>query len=89
MSVDLNKELEALRAENAALKANQAARVKVSVSDKGCVMVTGLRKWPIALYESEWTQIFAVKDQILACAKTNADEIAKRNVKSSPLRAVG
>lgn len=51
-----------LQAENDALKDRS---ISLSVSEKGCVMVKGLRRFPVALYAEEWETILEMKDKIL------------------------
>jgi hypothetical protein len=54
-------ELEALRAENEALK-RQAAGAKrdgigVKISEKGAICVYGLGRFPVSLYASQWARL--------------------------------
>lgn len=51
-----------LQAENEQLK---TAQVTLEVSAKGCVMVKGLRRFPITLYAEEWETILNMKENIL------------------------
>ena len=68
---ELVQELERIRAENAKLKQQQSSRLKVRRSDKSDgIMVTGLRRFPVTFYASEWELLFSVADQIREIAKT-------------------
>lgn len=59
-------ELVALRAENARLKAQATASVRVKMSDKGAIMITGIGKWPTTLYREQWIKVFGVREQVEA-----------------------
>lgn len=54
-------ELEALRAELAALKARAAAGSKISykVSEKGACSVYGLGRFPVTLYRGQWERLLS------------------------------
>lgn len=69
MSEIMVNEMEALvaklRAENEALKAKAAARVRpvsFKVSDKGAVSVYGLGRFPVTLYKSQWDRLIGAVD---------------------------
>ena len=51
-----------------ALVQQQAVAAKkktvVKVSQKGCVQINGIRRFPVTFYKNEWKQIFAMKDEI-------------------------
>ena len=55
------EQLEALVQQQA--QANKKAIV-VKVSQKGCVQISGIRRFPITFYKNEWEQIFGMKDEI-------------------------
>jgi hypothetical protein len=62
---DPQAELERLRAENEALKA-QGGRGSVSfkVSEKGAVSVYGLGRFPVTLYLEQWQKLLAKVDEV-------------------------
>ena len=66
MSDDVQKELERLRAENAALKARGGRGVSLKVSEKGGVSVYGLGRFPVTLYKEQWTRLLDMADDIRA-----------------------
>jgi hypothetical protein len=52
MAEDVHAEMERLKAENAALKAQATRGVSLEVSEKGGVSVYGLGRFPVTLYRS-------------------------------------
>ena len=73
-------ELEALRAENARLKAMASAprRLSMKVSEKGAVSLYGLGRWPVTLYRSQWQTLLANTKQIDQFLIDNADLLADK-----------
>jgi hypothetical protein len=61
---DLQAELERLRSENAALKKGAAKGVSIKVSEKGGVSVYGLGRFPITLYQEQWTKLLDMADEL-------------------------
>jgi hypothetical protein len=61
---DLKAELERLRSENAALKKGAAKGVSIKVSEKGGVSVYGLGRFPITLYQEQWTKLLDMTDEL-------------------------
>ena len=59
----LKAELEAAKAENAALKAAKPSG-GIKVSDKGAVSVYGLGRFPVTLYGSQWAELFKRRESI-------------------------
>jgi hypothetical protein len=60
----LQSEVERLKAENAALKAQAARGISIKVSEKGGVSVYGLGRFPVTLYKEQWTKLLDMADQI-------------------------
>ena len=52
--------------------------VVVKVSQKGCVQINGIRRFPIPFYKNEWEQIFAMKDEIVQFIEDNDHLLAKK-----------
>ncbi len=75
---DLQAELARLRQENEALKADKARKLTIKMSDKGCVSLYGMGRFPVSLYPSQWLTVFELQGQITAYLKDNAVELAKR-----------
>ena len=61
---DLQAELERLRRENEALKKGAAKGVSIKVSEKGGVSVYGLGRFPITLYQEQWTKLLDMADEL-------------------------
>lgn len=53
--------------------------VSLKVSEKGCVQVNGIRRFPIALYANEWEQIIEIIPQIKEFIEDNKEKLAKIN----------
>lgn len=86
----LRAELEALRAENAALKAQPKAVGSIKLGDKGTVNVYGLGRFPVSLYASQWRGLLAMANEIEAflqrpdvVAATEAALVRKQAAKGS------
>lgn len=64
----LQEQLAALAADNAALKEKIAARsnrtLSLKVSEKGGVSLYGVRRFPLTFYKQEWQKILASADAI-------------------------
>ena len=73
----LQGEIDALRGENAKLRAAKGHGMKVT--DKGGLSVYGLGRFPVTLYRSQWEALLARKDEILAFIEANADKLASKD----------
>ena len=73
---NLQQENEALRAKLAAMESTSALPIKVSA--KGGVSVYGLGRWPVTLYESQWTSLLSQKESILAFIESNRHRLATK-----------
>lgn len=79
------EELERLRAENAALKAQAAKPAKaitIKVSPKGGISVYGLGRFPVTLYQEQWIKILDMADQIRAFIRDNAGKLSTKGEQS-------
>jgi len=70
----LQAELARLRAENAALKERPAVTLKVS--EKGCLSLYGVGRFPVTLYPSQWQVVVANVDKITAFIADNKSKLA-------------
>ncbi len=61
---EIRAELERLRAENQALKAQPVPRSTLKVSEKGGVSVYGLGRFPVTLYKEQWLRLLDMADEI-------------------------
>jgi len=75
---DLKAELEKLKAENAALKARGGKGISMKVSEKGAVSVYGLGRFPVTLYQEQWTKLLDVADDIRAFIRENEGRLKKK-----------
>lgn len=75
---ELKAELERLKAENAALKARGGKGISMKVSEKGAVSVYGLGRFPVTLYQEQWTKLLEVADDIRAFIRENEGRLKKK-----------
>jgi hypothetical protein len=75
---ELQKELERLRSENAALKGGRRAGVTFRVSEKGAVSVYGLGRFPVTLYQEQWDKLLNATDELRAFIDANRDRLKKK-----------
>jgi hypothetical protein len=67
----LQAEVERLKAENAALKAQATRSVSIKVSEKGGVSVYGLGRFPVTLYKEQWAKLLDMAADIRAFLKAH------------------
>ena len=66
-----------LQAENAKLKANANSKgTGLKVTEKGCVALYGLGRFPVTLYANQWQKIFAKREEIEAFIETNKAQLS-------------
>ncbi len=75
---ELRKELEKLKAENEALKNRGAKGVSMKVSEKGAVSIYGMGRFPVTLYQEQWTKLLDMADDIRAFIKENEAKLKKK-----------
>ena len=75
---DLRAEVERLRRENEALKQSTARGVSLKVSEKGGLSVYGLGRFPITLYQEQWTKLLDMAEQIRAFIAQHQGELKKK-----------
>ena len=80
---DIMAELERMRAENAALKAQHknGRGVSLKVSEKGGVSVYGLGRFPVTLYKEQWTKLLDMADDIRAFIVEHDSELKMKGDK--------
>ena len=69
-------EIEALKAQNAALTKAKVAGLSYKVSEKGAVSVYGMGRFPVTLYKSQWETLFANVEGIQEFIKANASKLS-------------
>ena len=62
--LNLQAELERLRAENAALKGGRGSSISMKVSEKGALSLYGLGRFPVTLYKEQWVKVLGMADDI-------------------------
>jgi hypothetical protein len=73
---DIQKELERLRTENEALKqGKRGGPVSMKVSEKGAVSVYGLGRFPVTLYQEQWTKLLAMAADIKTFIEENKSRL--------------
>lgn len=72
---DLKAELERAKAEIESLKTRRNASTSMKVSEKGALSVYGLGRFPVTLYQEQWTKLLAMSDQIKAFIVENKDKL--------------
>jgi hypothetical protein len=74
----LQSELERLKAENAALKAQATRGVSIKVSEKGGVSVYGLGRFPVTLYKEQWAKLLDMAGEIRAFITAHEAELKSK-----------
>lgn len=73
-TTDLQAQIAELVKENERLQAKAKSALTFKVSDKGCVSVYGLQRFPTSLYPDGWDRLLAAKDEILAFVEQNREK---------------
>lgn len=78
-AAEMQKKLEALEAENAALKAKGKKPFSLKVSDKGALSIYGLQRFPVTLYKEQWIDILEThRDEILKFMAENDTKLKNK-----------
>jgi hypothetical protein len=72
---DVQAELARLRAENETLKQRRNSAISMKVSEKGAVSVYGLGRFPVTLYQEQWTKLLAMAEQVKAFIEENKAQL--------------
>lgn len=78
----LQAEVDRLKAENAALKAQATRSVSIKVSEKGGVSVYGLGRFPVTLYKEQWAKLLDMADDIRAFLKEHDAQLKAKEPRS-------
>jgi len=79
---DEHGELERLKKENEALRAQARARpgqLTLKVSEKGAVSVYGLGRFPVTLYQEQWRKLLDGADDIRAFIAAHESQLKKKD----------
>lgn len=72
------QKLARLEAENASLKNTAAAKITLKVSDKGAVSLYGVGRFPVTLYEGQWSAVLEQKEAILSFIAANFSKLSHK-----------
>ena len=72
---DVQAELARLRAENETLKQKRSTSTSMKVSEKGAVSVYGLGRFPVTLYQEQWTRLLGLADDIKTFIEENKSKL--------------
>lgn len=77
---DVKAELERLRQENAALKAQKPkpGQFSMKVSEKGGLSIYGLGRFPVTLYQEQWNKLLDHADEIRQFIQDNQGQLKKK-----------
>ena len=81
---DLRAEVERLRKENESLKKGAAKGVSMKVSEKGGLSVYGLGRFPITLYQEQWTKLLDMSEDIRAFIASHQGELKAKGSPAFP-----
>ena len=59
-------------------KIKETKKPKLKVSDKGCVQINGIRRFPVTFYVNEIQKIFEMKEEILEFIENNKNNLATK-----------
>lgn len=79
---DLKAQLERLTKENESLKAQTRAKpghLTMKVSEKGGVSVYGLGRFPVTLYQEQWSKLLDHVEEIREFIRTNESQLKKKD----------
>ncbi|MGZ6097953.1 MAG: hypothetical protein ACXWLL_06130, partial [Myxococcaceae bacterium] len=72
-------ELERLKAENEALRNKRSGPVSMKVSEKGGLSVYGLGRFPVTLYQEQWTKLLDMAEEIRTFIREHQGQLKKRD----------
>lgn len=75
----LRARLERLEAENESLKRRSEKGLSLKVSQKGAVSLYGLGRFPVTLYQEQWTRLLDSADEIRRFLVEHAAELKRKD----------
>ena len=78
---DVQAELARLKAENEALKRQQASPFSLKVSVKGALSVYGLGRFPVTLYKEQWARLLDNVEDIRAFLQEHDGDLKSKKEK--------
>lgn len=76
---ELRKELERLKAENAALKKTTSRGLSMKVSAKGALSVYGMGRFPVTLYKEQWLKLLDLADDLRSFIAANDSQLKAKD----------
>jgi hypothetical protein len=76
--LEMQAELERLRAENAQLKNKDKGGVTLKVSEKGAVSLYGMGRFPVTLYKEQWLRILGNASEIETFIRDNESRLKSK-----------
>lgn len=83
---DLLKELERLKAENAALKKTTSRGLSLKVSAKGALSVYGMGRFPVTLYKEQWLKLLDLGDDIRSFITANDSQLKAKGQEEAAVK---
>ena len=77
--MEMKRELERLKAENAALKGGASKGLRLKVSEKGALSVYGMGRFPVTLYKEQWLRLLDMSDELREFIKANDSALKAKN----------
>lgn len=72
---EMAKRIEELEKLNADLKAQEARKVTLKVSEKGAVSVYGMGRFPVTLYQEQWLKLLGMDVEVKAFITLHQDKL--------------
>jgi hypothetical protein len=76
--LEMQAELERLRAENAQLKNRDKGGLTLKVSEKGAVSLYGMGRFPVTLYKEQWLRILGNASEIETFIRENDSRLKSK-----------
>jgi hypothetical protein len=76
--LDMQAELERLRAENVQLKNKEKSGLTLKVSEKGAVSLYGMGRFPVTLYKEQWLRILGNASEIETFIRDNESRLKSK-----------
>jgi hypothetical protein len=76
--LELQAELERLRAENAQLKNKDKGGITLKMSEKGAVSLYGMGRFPVTLYKEQWLRILGNASEIETFIRDNESRLKSK-----------
>jgi hypothetical protein len=73
--LDMQAEMERLRAENAQLRGKDRGGLTLTVSENGGLSLYGMGRFPVTLYKEQWLRILASGPEIEAFIRDNDSKL--------------